>query len=346
FFELIRSSEPIFGGFSLGLLGYIWGFSLYISQMAAFVGIYGLSFLAVFLCGLLGFLFESNSRQKVIIISIIFISVILLMGVFGWKRLKNADNFSTKKINIRIVQPNIDQSKMQDIGSLKEMFLENIELSKKDGLEKIDLLIWGESAVAFVLDKKNKNSLKNYIDFLPKNSFLITGAMLGEISDSKIISKVWNSMIFINDKGEIVDYYDKVKLVPFGEYVPLRKFLPFIKKITFGMLDFSRGEKSQLISLGKDLPNIISSICYETSYIFGVYPKKENSILINVTNDAWYGNSSGPYQNFEMAIFRAIENKLPVVRASNNGISGVIDAYGRVIEKTKLNERTVLDITM
>lgn len=337
-FELARSSNIILGGFPLGLLGYIWGFSLEISQFSAFITIYGLGFLAIIICSIPSLCFDYDKK---IIVSV-FVLSLLIIYLTGNNILQNTHKEKKQNIKVRLIQANIGQHSKQNDLSHKEIFWKNLQLSQNKGYKDIDIFIWGETAIAFLLNKDNKNILRDYFTFLPKNSILISGAMLANFSNDGDISKIWNSIIFINDKGEIIDFYDKHKLVPFGEYVPFRKFLPFIKKITFGMVDFSFGKKSQLISI-KNLPNIIASICYETYYPFGIYPKKENSILINVTNDAWYGNSTGPYQNLLAAVFRAIENRITVIRVSNNGISAIIDSSGKILTKTDLNKEEVLD---
>ena len=338
-FELLRSSNFILGGFTLGLAGYIWGFCLAISQLSALFTIYGLSFLTIFICAFPALAKTYNKK----IITGSFLIIFALIYFTGNSIVNNAPSTTKQNLKIRIIQPNIGQHKKQNDLSLKEIFWKNIELSQKKGFKEVDIFIWGESAMAFLLDKNNKNFLKKHLDFLPKNSILISGAILANFSDKGSISQIWNSIIFINDQGEIIDFYDKHKLVPFGEYVPFRRFLPFIKKITFGMVDFSVGKKSQLISINNNLPNFIASICYEAYYPFGLYPKKENSILINITNDAWYGNSTGPHQNFIATVFRAIENRIPVIRVSNNGISAIINPYGKILIKTKLNKAEVLD---
>ncbi|MDD2839641.1 MAG: apolipoprotein N-acyltransferase, partial [Rickettsiales bacterium] len=167
------------------------------------------------------------------------------------------------------------------------------------------------------------------------------GAVRGEIENDKI-SKVWNS-IFIFKNNEIIDYYDKTVLVPFGEYIPFSKYIPFISKITNGGIDFSKGEANKTITINGI--KISPIICYEIIFPNKVIDKNERpDVIINLTNDGWFGTSSGPYQHLIAAKFRAIENKIPIIRVSNSGISAYIDEYGRIVKRTKLNEVATIDL--
>jgi apolipoprotein N-acyltransferase len=151
--------------------------------------------------------------------------------------------------------------------------------------------------------------------------------------------------LVIGPAGETIGSYDKAHLVPFGEYVPLRNVLP-IRKITPGLMDFSAGPGPRTLSL-PDLPSVGPQICYEAIFPGAIVdPKARPAWLLNVTNDAWYGVTSGPFQHFAIARVRAVEEGLPLFRDANNGITGAIDPYGRVISRLDLDAIGVLDIPL
>jgi apolipoprotein N-acyltransferase len=154
--------------------------------------------------------------------------------------------------------------------------------------------------------------------------------------------RIWNSLDAVDDAGKIVANYDKSHLVPFGEYVPLRAILP-IGKIVGGAVDFSAGHGPRTIEL-PGLPPASPLICYEAIFPGAVVDAAHRpDWLLNVTNDGWYGISSGPYQHFAAARMRAVEEGLPLVRAANTGISGIVDPYGRITESLELGARGVVD---
>ncbi|MEE9300450.1 MAG: apolipoprotein N-acyltransferase, partial [Alphaproteobacteria bacterium] len=152
----------------------------------------------------------------------------------------------------------------------------------------------------------------------------------------------WNSLHVISSEGDILATYDKSHLVPFGEYVPFRNLLKFTK-ITEGLSDFTAGAGPVTLELD-GLPPFSPLICYETIFPGEVVaPARRPAWLVNVTNDAWFGTTSGPFQHFASARLRAVEEGLPLVRAANTGISAIVDPYGRVVARLGLNRTGVLD---
>jgi apolipoprotein N-acyltransferase len=177
---------------------------------------------------------------------------------------------------------------------------------------------------------------------VPPGGLILTGGPRGEPPRPEPLAQVWNSFYAIDDKGAIVATYDKSHLVPFGEYVPLRGILP-ISKITPGMMDFTSGPGPRTLEL-PGLPPVSVQICYEAIFPHQIVDEAHRPAwLLNVTNDAWYGFSSGPFQHFAITRTRAVEEGLPLVRAANNGISAVIDPYGRIVSRLGLDDIGVLD---
>jgi apolipoprotein N-acyltransferase len=157
--------------------------------------------------------------------------------------------------------------------------------------------------------------------------------------------RVWNSVVALDARGDIIATYDKAHLVPFGEYVPLRGFLP-MDKIVPSVGDLSEGPGPRTLDL-PGLPPVSPLICYEAIFPgAAIDPAARPAWLLTITNDAWYGVTSGPFQHVAIARVRAIEEGLPLIRAANNGISAVIDPYGRVLQHLDLNAVDVLDSTL
>jgi apolipoprotein N-acyltransferase len=180
---------------------------------------------------------------------------------------------------------------------------------------------------------------------LPPSVSLITGAMRGDRFPENP-EKIWNSLFVIRPQIGVDKFYDKHHLVPFGEFIPLRSFVP-IKKLTFGDSDFSRGAGPENISIA-GIGYISPLICFEVIFPENIVARQKArpQLLLNLTNDGWFAGSLQPYQHFAMARMRAVEQGLPLLRLSNIGISAMIDPYGRIVAKLPLNYAGVLDVDL
>ena len=179
---------------------------------------------------------------------------------------------------------------------------------------------------------------------MPAGALLLLGDERTDASPARP-EHVWNGLIALAANGDVIGSYSKFHLVPFGEYVPLRNVLP-IKKITPGTMDFSAGLGPHTLDL-PGLPSVGPLICYEVIFPGEVVDESHRpGWLLNVTNDAWYGLTSGPFQHLAIARVRAVEEGLPVLRTANNGISAAIDPYGRVLSRLGLDEIGVLDVKL
>ncbi|MBV9522638.1 MAG: apolipoprotein N-acyltransferase, partial [Alphaproteobacteria bacterium] len=201
-------------------------------------------------------------------------------------------------------------------------------------------IIWPEAAATFILNRDAAHRLA-IAGIVPPGGLVLTGAIRTDPAPAPAL-RYWNSLLAIDGKGEIVADFDKAHLVPFGEYVPMRGILP-IEKLTPGNVDFTAGPGPRTLDL-PGLPPVGPDICYEIIFPHAVADERQRpQWLLNVTNDAWYGFTSGPFQHFAIARVRAVEEGLPLVRAANNGISGIVDAYGRVRVRLGLDAVGVLD---
>jgi len=346
-FEILRS--VLFTGFPWNLLGYIWMFDVHFAQLASVFGIYGLSFFAVLICLFPTLFLRSNSLKKPKEISLFdkIFAVILIVFfaanlVFGFSRVDDKKLVTDDKTKLRLVQANIKQEMKWDGEQKYKNFLKHIELTNSQSLDDVKAVIWSETSVPYVIDG-NPELMKNLSLAVPQEGSLITGAIRLE-HDEDVIKNVWNS-VFVIGKSGVTSFYDKHHLVPFGEYVPLQKFLPFVEKITGGGVGFSEGEGPQTIATSSF--SFSPLVCYEVIFSDEIVQKNSRpDLLINLTNDAWFGVSSGPYQHFNMARMRAIEQGISLARVAGTGITAFVDPFGRVVKKIDLNQEGVIDVDL
>lgn len=327
----------ILWGFPWILSGYAWSFSETTIQFYAFFGVYLTGFLTV----LLALLPAARTGGGKATLRLCLLSVALFCAALGagYARVENAARGFVPDVMLRIVQPAIAQRLKWDPQYQMEGLQKLATLTLSAGREEITHVIWPESAMPYPFASGDGWAMR-LAELVPPDGLLMTGVMrmTGSPEDKNL--KIYNSVQAVDAKGEVAMVYDKAKLVPFGEFVPLRSVLP-MDKITHGTLDFSSGEGGKNYSL-PGLPSVRPLICYES-----IFPALAEDAwpawLLNVTNDAWFGDSSGPRQHLEMARARAVEQGVPLVRAANTGISAVVDAYGRVIKLLPLGTTGVID---
>lgn len=329
-------------GFPWNLLGYVWVGILPISQSAAWIGIYGLSALTVLAGGLFITVLDFSGRGRWAGPSVAIL-MLSLLATGGMLRLSNAEVTHQPDIRLRLVQANIDQFHKWDPALREASFRRHLEQSVvPSSTVPPTHVIWPETASAYVLDQ-DEVARELIAEVTPSNGFVITGFNRFDLDNEP--KRAWNSMGALNQNGEIAAVYDKWRLVPFGEFLPWRGLLSLIglKKITSGTIDFQPGAGTRSLKLN-GLPTFSPLICYEVIFTGEVAdPDHRPAWLLNITNDAWFGQSSGPYQHLAMARMRAIEEGLPLVRSANTGISAIIDPYGRIEAELGLGEAGVLD---
>lgn len=339
----------LFTGFPWNLLGYAWAFSPEMQQLASLGGTYGLSLLVVLMAISLIYIASRRPFERSMALSIYL--MVAVFWLWGKERLNKPEVIFSPPLAIRLVQPSIPQTLKWDPTQKEANFQNLLKMTVQPSLLPLKAIIWPESAISFFLEQ---DTIRRFLieESLPKGAYLFTGGLRRTDPDLNPLT-IWNSLLVLDDTGDIVAHYDKSHLVPFGEYLPFRPFLDrlfgkgSIKKITAGTVDFTAGSGPVTLPL-PNLPAFSGLVCYEV-----IFPKaivnpahSRPSWIINVTNDAWYGNTSGPYQHFEAARFRAIEEGIPLVRAANSGISAVFDAYGQTMGSLKLNEKAVLDVLL
>ncbi|RDD63343.1 apolipoprotein N-acyltransferase [Ferruginivarius sediminum] len=340
----------ILTGFPWNLLGTAWSFSDAVVQSTALFGIWALSLLTVFAATAPAALGFSGSVWRrwgpAAVAALLFAG----LATGGMLRLANApapgDN-DVPGVRLRLVQANVPQQIKWQRDQRLENLKRHLRMSRKPG-DGITHIIWPETAVPYFLSRQGE--LAEILGSVaPRGGALLTG--LPRIEEAGAADgtggtngrrALYNSLFAIEPEGGVAALYDKFHLVPFGEYVPFSEWLP-VEKLTAGRTDFSAGPGPRTLR-APGVPPFSPLICYEAIFPGNVLnPNDRPSWLLNVTNDAWFGNSTGPYQHLASARLRAVEEGLPLVRVANTGISAVIDAYGRMRGRLDLLTQGTLD---
>ena len=321
----------LFTGLPWTLIGYSLSVSNILIQASSIFGILGLSFAVIYV----GSSFYSKEMIWIRITVSLFIVAVIVC--YGFARLRDNPT-ELSEVKVRIVQPSIPQNAKWEPQTFWQNLDKQVEMSSREG--EPDIIVWSEAALTVPYYYKPVfNTLKSV--FTKEDQILLSGG----INDNKVQDEnyeIYSSLIALDDSGKIQFDYHKAHLVPFGEYIPFSKYLP-LQKITYGTVDYTPGEREILYLNSLNL-YIKPLVCYESIFSEEVrIMNSEADLIVNITNDAWYGNSSGPYQHFEISKMRAIENGLPMIRAGNNGISAIIDPVGRVLRMLDLNKIDVID---
>ncbi len=307
-------------------------------QPVAWFGVYGTDLLLALLAVLPVGVLEARGRLRLVRAGLLALLALVLMLPGLLRRPPAGDEAAG--IPVRIVQPNIAQKAKWD-PALRRRWLElQLALTRRPAEVPPRLILWPESAVPYVVEDPTLQRI--LAEALP------AGAVLGFGADRFVDGdppRLTNSFYLLDSSGRLRDRYDKVDLVPFGEFLPFGDLLaPLgLGKLTLGAVDFSPGPGRRTLE-APGIPPLSPLICYEAAFPFRATDGSGRArILVNVTNDAWFGRSAGPWQHFALARMRAVETGLPLLRAANTGISAVIDGYGRVLAMLPLETRGVLD---
>ncbi len=341
----------LFSGFPWNSYGYTLTEPLVLAQSASILGLWGLTFIAVAIFAspatLADELNDTRRRAAPLLIGVLVLAA--MTGFGAWRLAQNPTRF-VDKVQLRIMQPNLPQDEKFNYAARQKVMNHYLSLSESatgpqnTGLRGVTHLIWPESAFPFFLTRDG-DAMAQIAELLPAGTVLITGAARAADPAPGRPVRAYNSVYVIDHDGTVLSVYDKVHLVPFGEYLPFQTALEKLglmqlTKLPGGFLSGDRNRSYQLAGA----PRMLPLICYEIIFPGAVVPAGERpGWLLNVTNDAWFGISSGPYQHFQQSRVRAIEEGLPLVRAANNGISAVVDPFGRIVRELALGTEGVLD---
>ncbi len=329
----------VFTGFPWNPLGSAWASVNPVLQIVSVTGTFGLSVLTAGAAAAPGLFFRS--RREGLAATVAGFVLFAAIGAWGAARIPAEAQPTQPGIRLRLVQASIPQTLKWAPGMRAAHFRQQAELSQRPAEIAPTHIIWPETAAPSYLDLEDGDRLA-LASLTPPGGLMLVGSVRGRVDQAGQLLQVWNSLLALDGQGDILGQYDKAHLVPFGEYMPLPKWLP-VSKITVGSTDLTPGPGPQTLHL-PGLPPVGPLICYEAIFPGAVVDEENRpEWMLNVTNDGWYGISSGPYQHFAAARMRAIEEGLPLVRNANNGISAVIDPYGRVIASLGLDGVGVVD---
>jgi apolipoprotein N-acyltransferase len=344
----------LLSGFPWNSFGYALSEPLALAQTASLIGLWGMTFLSVAIFASPAVLIDGSSRgRKPWLAPVAALVLLAVMAVFGTVRLSQQPTMLTK-VKLRVMQPNLQQDVKFNYAAKAEVMQKYLALSDRasgpqsTGVRDAQILIWPESAFPFFLTRE-ADAMAQIAELLPKGTVLITGAVRApELPPGARITRAYNSIYVIDHDGSVLSVYDKLHLVPFGEYLP---FQDWMEKLGFVQLTrvqggFIPGTRRRAMDI-PNAPRALPLICYEMIFPGDITAHDERpGWIINLTNDGWFGYSTGPYQHLQQAQMRAIEEGLPLVRAANTGISAVVDPSGRIVARLGLGIEGVLDANL
>jgi apolipoprotein N-acyltransferase len=342
-------------GFPWNAFGYALTEPLALAQTASLIGLWGLTFLSVAIFASPAVLIDGTSRgRRPWIAPVVGLVLLVAMGIFGGVRLALRPTTTVANVKLRIMQPNLQQDVRFNYAAKAEVMQKYLTLSDRasgpqsTGVRDASILIWPESAFPFFLTRE-ADAMAQIAELLPKGTVLITGSVRApDVPPGTRITRAYNSIYVIDHDGSVLSAYDKLHLVPFGEYLP---FQDWMEKLGFVQLTkvqggFIAGTRRRTMEI-PNAPRALPLICYEAVFPGDVASRDDRpGWIVNLTNDGWFGISTGPYQHLQQARLRAIEEGLPLVRAANTGISAVVDPLGRIVARLGLGVEGVLDSSL
>jgi len=336
-----------FTGFPWNLYGYAWADYLPMAQSAHFIGAYGLTFISVLWAASPEFMRAHAMIRTKLIILMTLVTTMAAFYAMGAVRLKYHPTEYDQKNGVAVVQPNIPQNVKWDPVAVQDNFNKTLNLSNDGGFAEPSpenlFVVWPETAISpaiYSVDTNMQAISRTLGSYKNMNAYLITGILRREKGEDGE-THFANSLVMFNKSLSALKVYDKHHLVPFGEFIPLQNLIPL--KPVAAFRGFDRGDGPATVA-HSGTPPFSPLICYEVIFPDDVIAKHTAPPvwIVNVTNDGWYGDSAGPHQHFAQTRLRAIEEGLPVIRAANTGISGIIDSYGRVIDKADIFQEATL----
>ena len=352
--EYVRSF--FLSGFPWGLTGYSQFERLHLIQISDMFGVYGVSFLLALSNGVIFFAWlhwsgrdwgEHPVSGRLARGAVLALFMILAgTWLYGKWQMDSMDARAavSPSAKVAIVQGNIDQAKKWKRAFRRATTRKYVSLSLQAKAQKPDLVVWPETATPFYFLHNIRMTEMVLSGVRNTGAYFLIGSPSFVWENEQRIYH--NSAYLVRPGGLVSDKYDKVHLVPFGEYIPFKKWLPFLGKMVEHVGDFRPGKAGNTLKMENNSLGML--ICYEIIFpsLSRAMTRNGAGLLVNITNDAWYGRTSAPWQHFSMSVFRAVENKRSLVRSANTGISGFIDPVGRIMESTQLYEDAVLTRAM
>lgn len=342
-------------GFPWNAFGYALSEPLPLAQTASLIGLWGMTFLSVAIFASPAALIDRTpDRRPAWRAPAAAIALLIVMSIFGAIRLSLHPTTMVAGVKLRLMQPDLQQDAKFNYAAKAEVMKKYLALSDRasgpqsTGVRDATILIWPESAFPFFLTRE-ADAMAQIAELLPKGTVLITGSVRApDLPRGTPITRAYNSIYVIDHDGSVLSVYDKLHLVPFGEFLPYQDLM---EKLGFEQLTrvrggFIPGSVRHALSV-PGAPPALPLICYEAIFPGEVAGRNERpGWIVNLTNDGWFGMSTGPYQHLEQARMRAIELGLPLVRSANTGVSAVIDPVGRTVASLGLGVEGILDANL
>jgi len=332
-----------FGGFPWVPLGDSQVTVLPVAQLASVLGVYGVSLLVAFVNSVIAFALLTSGRTRVVSLAV---GIAVLAATSVWGALRVADGSLTRAgspVRIGLIQGNIAQEDKWKADEARRIFTTYIAMTRDAVGRGAEWVIWPESSTPFMFeeDREGQATLRALTREL-RVPLLFGSDQQEHSATTGATGGLYNAAFLLSPEGATAAVYRKIHLVPWGEFIPLKRWLYFVSPIVDTLTDFSPGDSMVMLPVGRHIAS--TAICYEV--IFPSLMRQAvlggSELLTTITNDAWYGNSSAPYQHFQLASMRAIEQGRYLARAANTGITGVVDPYGRVVRQTALFEPAVV----
>ena len=334
-------------GFPWVLLGYSQASVLPIAQLASLFGVYGVSMLVASVSAAIATHVAGHrlhlGRGRQLGPPVIVFTIVVAVAVWGSRRAAIAEwTHSGEPIRVGLIQGNIDQNEKIDPARASTIFQEYLTMTRQAIREGAGFVLWPESSTPFRFEDDAFAAMQIRTMARQARVPILFGSDQFVRGASGAPTTFYNAAFLVGPDGTTGGVYRKMHLVPFGEYVPVKKLLFFAAPLVQAVSDFSAGQEASLLPVNGHL--VSTAICYEVVYpdLVRRFVAGGSELLTTITNDAWFGPTSAPYQHFEQASMRAIEEGRYLVRAANTGISGIVDPYGRVIERTAVFERAVV----
>ena len=329
----------VFGGFPWVLLGDSQVTVLPVAQIASVFGVYGVSFLVAFINAAIAYAMLTTVRRRAAAIAS---AAVFLIAIGAWGTARIADGSLTRTgtpIRVALIQANVAQEDKWKSGEARRIFTTYVAMTRDAVKRGAEYVIWPESATPFMFEQDAVGQEALRALAREERVPILFG------SDQEVIRPepaLYNAAFLVTPDGKTAAVYRKIHLVPWGEFIPLKRLLFFVSPLVDSLTDFSPGTEMVLLPVNSHLTS--TAICYEVVYpsLIRQAVQAGSELLTTITNDAWYGYSSAPYQHFALASMRAIEQGRYLARAANTGISGVVDPYGRIVRQSGIFEQAAL----
>ena len=329
----------LFGGFPWVPLGNSQVRVLPIAQIASVLGVYGVSALVAFVNSVIAYALLTGGRDR---LKVITTAVIVVLGVGAWGTWRLSDGGLTREgtpLRVGLVQGNIAQEDKWDRSQARRIFTTHVAMTREAVAKGAEYVLWPESSTPFMFEEDNAGGEQLRQLSREVKTPILFGSDQIERGRSP---RLYNAAFLVTPNGKTAAVYRKIHLVPFGEYIPLKSWLFFVSPLVESLAEFAPGGSIVMLPVNGHMTS--TAICYEVVYPSLIREAVEagSELLTTITNDAWYGHSSAPYQHFELASMRAIEQGRYLARAANTGISGIVDPYGRVVTTSAIFEQVTL----